>query len=434
MNRMLRVSIFCIGLSVLTIGCKEKPKEQLLATQELPPPPKPTYEYGFNLLDYNVVKDTLRSGDTFGELLNNQHISPKKVAALAELAKEYLRPKDFRAGQPYAFIFDKKKPDSLAYFIYQPNLLHFIEVKVSDSIAVRQIDRKVTLVEREGGGYIKNNLIEDVMKSGMSFAAAYKLSQIFDYTIDFFHLQEDDKFKIIYDERYVDDTINAGLVQVKAAFFEHKGKSFYAFNFPLDSAAGKYGYYDENGNMMKRMFLKSPLDIFKITSHFGMRYHPILHRMKGHFGTDYAAPTGTPIRATASGTVIQAGYTSGNGNYVKIRHNNTYETQYLHMSKIIAKKGKSVAQGEVIGLVGSTGLATGPHVCYRFWKNGQQVDPLKEKLPDAVPIDGKLKERYLAFVAPLKKQLDAVPYAEIQTIEAQQPAIVQPNDTIVKKN
>ena len=185
---------------------------------------------------------------------------------------------------------------------------------------------------------------------------------------------------------------------------------------------------------MKRMFLKSPLDIFKITSHFGMRYHPILHQMKGHFGTDYAAPTGTPIRATASGTVIQAGYTSGNGNYVKIRHNNTYETQYLHMSKIIAKKGKSVAQGEVIGLVGSTGLATGPHVCYRFWKNGQQVDPLKEKLPDAVPIDGKLKERYLAFVAPLKKQLDAVPYAEIQTIEAQQTAIVQPNDTIVKKN
>ena len=137
-----------------------------------------------------------------------------------------------------------------------------------------------------------------------------------------------------------------------------------------------------------------------------MRFHPVLHRMKGHFGTDYAAPTGTPIRVTAAGTVIEAGHTSGNGNYVKVRHNNTYTTQYLHMSKIIARKGQHVAQGEVIGLVGSTGLATGPHVCYRFWKNGVQVDPLKEKLPDAVPIDDKLKAPYLEYIKPLKAQLD----------------------------
>ena len=127
-----------------------------------------------------------------------------------------------------------------------------------------------------------------------------------------------------------------------------------------------------------------------------MRFHPVLHRMKGHFGTDYAAPTGTPIRVTAAGTVIEAGHTSGNGNYVKVRHNNTYTTQYLHMSRIIARKGQHVAQGEVIGLVGSTG----------FWKNGVQVDPLKEKLPDAVPIDDKLKAPYLEYIKPLKAQLD----------------------------
>ena len=256
-------------------------------------------------------------------------------------------------------------------------------------------------------------------KAGLSFAAAYKLYQIFDYTIDFFNLQEDDKFKIIYDERYVDDTINAGLDRVKAAFFEHKGKPYYAFYFEADTTRSG-GYYDENANMMKRMFLKSPLDIFRITSHYGMRYHPILHQMKGHFGTDYAAPTGTPIRATASGTVTQAGFTNGNGNYVKIKHDGTYETQYLHMSKIIARRGQHVAQGEVIGLVGSTGLATGPHVCYRFWKNGVQVDPLKEKLPEATPIDSKLKPRYLETIAALKKQLDAVPYTQIQTTEPAQ--------------
>ena len=164
-----------------------------------------------------------------------------------------------------------------------------------------------------------------------------------------------------------------------------------------------------------------------------MRYHPILHRMKGHFGTDYAAPTGTPIRATASGTVTQAGYGSGNGNYVKIRHDKTYETQYLHMSKIIARKGQHVSQGDVIGLVGSTGLATGPHVCYRFWKNGVQIDPLKEKLPEATPIDRALKPRYMEFVTPLKKQLDAVPYANIETTETTSGSADTPVDTLPTK-
>lgn len=408
-----KIGVLCVCLAALFSACDKKQQEK---KQEVKPDPIPVYEYGFNLLEYNVVKDTVRKGDTFGKILNDHHISAKKVFDISEMGKELLAPKDFRVGQPYALIFNKKTPDSLDYFIYQPNLTHFVKVHLRDSLFVEKIDRKITIVEKEGGGYIKSNLTEDVMKAGMSFSAAYTLSQIFDYTIDFFHLQEDDKFKIIYDERYVDDTIYAGLVRVKAAYFEHKGKPFYAFNFETDTINHKWGYYDENGNMMKRMFLKAPLDIFRITSRYGMRYHPVLHQMKGHFGTDYAAPTGTPIRTTASGTVIQAGFTSGNGNYVKVRHDKTYETQYLHMSKIIAKKGQYVMQGDVIGLVGSTGLATGPHVCYRFWKNGKQVDPLKEVLPDAVPIDEKLKPRFLKYIAPLKTQLDAVPYVNIEKI------------------
>ena len=215
----------------------------------------------------------------------------------------------------------------------------------------------------------------------------------------------------------MDDTIFAGVEKVKAAYFEWQGKPYYAFNFTTDSAKGTNGYYDEKGNMMKRMFLKSPLDIFRITSKFGMRFHPVLHRMKGHFGTDYAAPTGTPIRVTAAGPVIEAGYSSGNGNYVKVRHNNMYTTQYLHMSRILARRGQHVSQGQVIGLVGSTGLATGPHVCYRFWKNGRQVDPLREKLPESVPIDARLKAKYLKEIAPLKEQLDALKATPIEMEE-----------------
>ena len=320
--------------------------------------------------------------------------------------KELINPKNFHVGKMYAFLYDKKKPNTPHSFVYQPNVVDYIVVHLTDSIYAYTAQRKVSVVEKAFAGSIENNLTVDAQAAGISQNATYQLGQIFDYTIDFFRLQKGDVFKIIYDERYVEDTIFAGVEKVKAAYFEWEGKKYYAFNYTTDTIKGTNGFYDENGNMMKRMFLKSPLDIFRITSKFGMRFHPVLHRMKGHFGTDYAAPTGTPIRVTAAGTVIEAGHTSGNGNYVKVRHNNTYTTQYLHMSRIIARKGQHVAQGEVIGLVGSTGLATGPHVCYRFWKNGVQVDPLKEKLPDAVPIDDKLKTPYLEYIKPLKAQLD----------------------------
>lgn len=157
------------------------------------------------------------------------------------------------------------------------------------------------------------------------------------------------------------------------------------------------------------MFLKSPLDYFRISSKFtARRFHPVQKRWKAHNGTDYAAPTGTPIKTTASGVVERTGYTSGNGNYVKVRHNGTYSTQYLHMSKILVKKGQHVSQGQVIGKVGSTGLATGPHVCYRFWKNGVQVDPFKQKLPNAEPLDKKEQAKYLEYIKPLKTELDSI--------------------------
>lgn len=368
------------------------------------PPAK--YEFGFNLNDYTIAKDTVKTGDTFGKLLEAQQIGATDIHHIAEITKELISPRNFHVGKPYAFLFSKEKPNAPHSFVYQPNLIDYVVVQLTDSVHAYKGQRKVTVKEKAIGGSISNNLSVDAQEAGISQQATYQLGQIFDYTIDFFRLQKGDKFKIIYDESFVEDTINAGVKSVKAAYFEWEGKPYYAFNYTTDSLKGNNGFYDENGNMMKRMFLKSPLDIFRITSKFGMRFHPILHRMKGHFGTDYAAPAGTPIRTTAAGTVIEAGYGSGNGNYVKVRHNNTYTTQYLHMQKILVKKGQSVSQGQVIGLVGSTGLATGPHVCYRFWKNGVQVDPLKEKMPDSVPIEESLKAQYLEYIKPLKEQLD----------------------------
>ncbi|ATA89662.1 peptidase M23 [Capnocytophaga stomatis] len=402
----------CDGLITKLKEEKKEEKEKTVVVEE--PKKEPVFEFGFNLDEYNIVKDTVKSGDTFGKILASNNVGASEIHEISTKMKEVLDSRMLRAGKAYALLFDKKNPSKPHSFVYQPSLTEYVVVKMSDSIYAYSEQRKITIVEREKAGFIKNSLIESALDVGMSYNVAFNLSQIFDYTIDFFHLQEGDNFKIIYEERYVDDTIYAGVANVKAAYFEHKGKPYYAFNYVTDSVSGKKGFYDEKGNTMKRMFLKAPLEIFRITSRFGMRYHPVLHRMKNHFGTDYAAPHGTPIRATAAGTVIEAGYNGGNGNYVKIKHNATYTTQYLHMSKILVKKGQHVPQGHIIGKVGSTGLATGPHVCYRFWKNGKQVDPLKEKMPESIPIDEKLKERYLQDIASVKQQLDALKAVPIE--------------------
>jgi murein DD-endopeptidase MepM/ murein hydrolase activator NlpD len=195
---------------------------------------------------------------------------------------------------------------------------------------------------------------------------------------------------------------------------------FWGFYFDQDSLGS---FYDENGNSLQKAFLQAPVKFSRISSRYSKRrFHPVQKRYKAHLGTDYAAPHGTPIRSTGDGTVIAAGYTGGNGNYVKIRHNSIYTTQYLHMSKFAKgmKAGKAVKQGEVIGYVGSTGLATGPHVCYRFWKNGVQVDPFLQDIPPAFPVKEKLREVYDQQVEDWMKQLNGIPYPDdVKPVQAE---------------
>lgn len=411
MIKLLKINTLSIFLILLFGACNNQPTPivtEVENTIETEAKIAPKLFYGLNLNEFSVVKDTIKRGDTFGKILQKNNISPKKIYNITENSKNIFKPSELKIGKTYLKFFHKTNPDTLAYLIYEPSVNKYITFNLTDSLTAKETLRKVTFNEKIGGGIIQNNLIQDMTDAGIKYNVAHSFSQIFDYTIDFFQLQKGDKFKIIFEERYVDDSIYAGISRIKAAYFEHKNKSFYAFHFQKDSKNNRHSFYDENGNTMKKMFLKAPLDIFRITSKFGKRRHPILHKMKVHFGTDYAAPHGTPIRATANGTVTQTGYTSGNGNFVKIRHNKTYETQYLHMSKILVKKGTFVSQGDIIGRVGSTGLATGPHVCYRFWKNGVQIDPLNEVMPQAEPIDEKLKAEFLNYSAPLKQQLDSI--------------------------
>ena len=236
------------------------------------------------------------------------------------------------------------------------------------------------------------------------------MSDIYAWTINFFQLQAGDSFKIIYTERLISDTIAGGVDEIKGAYFAHKGESFYAFKYLSEAANAVPDYYDEEANNLRRAFLKAPVKFSRISSRYNLRRR-IAHyayKVRPHKGTDFAAPVGTPILATADGTVSAAERKGGNGIYVKLRHNATYETQYLHMKKLNVRRGQKVRQGQVIGWVGMTGNTSGPHVCYRFWKNGRQVDPFKTDLPKSEPLAQAYRQDYAKKMLPLKDQLDCI--------------------------
>ena len=203
-----------------------------------------------------------------------------------------------------------------------------------------------------------------------------------------------------------------GIKNIEAAYFQHKKEDFYAFSFMTDSTLKKSDFFDDNGKSLKKAFLKSPIKFSRISSRYNLNRRIAYYgfALRPHKGTDFAAGVGTPILATANGTVIESTRKGGNGKYVKIKHNDMYSTQYLHMSKQAVKKGQYVKQGDVIGYVGMTGSTAGPHVCYRFWKNGEQVDPFKQKLPTSETIPKQLKVKYSEYIKPLRQELDSISF------------------------
>ena len=370
-------------------------------------------EFGFNLNDFIVKRDTIKKGDSFGEILERNHIGYPKIFQIAEKAKDTFDIRRLQVGKPYTLLCAKDSLETPKSFIYQPNKEEYVVIDFQDSIQAYLGRKPIRYVEKEASGLITPgsgiSLVLD--EKGLSQRLANKMAnEIYAWTIDFNRLQPGDRFKVIYTDKYIDDSIYAGVDRVKAAYFEHNNKPFYAFEFETDSVKGIIDYFNDEAKNLRRAFLKSPLQFGRVSSRYNLRRR-IAHygyRVKAHRGTDFAAPIGTPILATASGTVTKSSYTRGNGKYVKIRHNATYETQYLHMSRRKVKVGEFVKQGDVIGLVGNTGSSAGNHVCYRFWKNGKQVDPFREKLPEAKPISDSLKVKFLDFIAPIKTQLDNI--------------------------
>ncbi len=363
--------------------------------------------FGFKLNNFDVVNDTIHDGDTFGSILEKQNLGNLKVHEIVEKVKDTFDVRLMRIDKPYTLLRSKDKSKKILAFIYQPDRLSYYVIDFKDSIKVYKHIEPVTYRRRTIAGKLDGSLSESLVKKGVDGSFAVSISKVYAWSIDFFKLQKGDKFAVTFTERYINDSIYDGVDSLKCCFFEYKGKLIYAFPFSQEVNSNKTEFFDEQGKTLKNFFLKAPLKFVNITSHYSKnRFHPVQQVWKAHKGTDYAAPFGTPIMTTASGVVEQTGFTAGNGNFVKVKHNGTYSTQYLHMSKIIARKGQRVTQGDIIGKVGSTGLATGPHVCYRFWKNGVQVDALKLNLPNSEPMGGKNLPRFIEQMTPLKTELD----------------------------
>lgn len=420
----MRIGKFVL-LTLVSIGfyaCGEEKKE-VKETVEIEAPAPDPMEFGFNLNDYVVIKDTVRKGDSFGEILQKNNIGYSKIFQIAEKTKDTFDIRKLVAGKPYTLLCTKD--DSLQRpecFIYQENSVDYVVINFKDSINAYTESKPVKIVEKEASGVIMSSLSASLDEAGLSQRLAYDMSDIYAWTIDFFRLQKGDEFKLIYTEKYINDTTFVGIDNIKAAYFKHNGEPFYAFEFETDSIKQIIDYYDENAKNLRRAFLKAPVRYkqVRISSRYNLRRRIKLYgnRIRPHKGTDFAAPIGTPIISTANGVVVESARRGGNGNYVKVKHNSTYTTQYLHMKKRKVKVGEFVKQGDVIGWVGMTGNTSGPHVCYRFWKNGRQVDPFKQKLPDADPINPVLKESYLEYIAPLKTQIDGI---EIQLPQEEAP-------------
>ena len=391
----------------LVVSCKDD-KAEIKVPVKKPEPIR--YDFGFKLNDFKVVTDTIRKDDTFGSIIEKQNLNGKQVYDVIAKVKDTFNVRIVRLGKPYTMLLSKDKSKRLQYFIYQPDQLTYYVIDFNDSIVKASKKLKpVTFKRRTVAGELNGSLSETLKNEGVAASLSAQLTSVFKWSIDFFKSQKGDKFAVTFTERYINDTVYDGVDSLECAFFEYKGKKIYAFPFKQNASDKKVDYYDEEGKALKNFFLKAPLKTINITSRFSKRrYHPVQKFFKPHNGTDYAAPHGTPIMSTANGVVELAGYSAGNGNHVKVKHDRTYSTQYLHMSKILVRKGQHVRQGQIIGKVGSTGLATGPHVCYRFWKNGKQVDALKLKLPNSAPMDKKNLPKFISFMTPLKRELDSV--------------------------
>lgn len=379
--------------------------------------PDPIIEYGYEVDTFLVIKDKIQHGQSLGKILSENGVSFSQIDQIArKTRKTEYDVRYLKADHPYALLCDQDTTGihRAKVFIYELDKINYVVYDFRDTLKVFKGVKPVEIKMIEDAGIIEKG--SSFFLTGASVGMSDRLceiisDEIYCWTLDFRHVQPGDRFKVLYEAKYLEEEF-VGVGDVKAVYFNHLGQDFYAFPF---NDSGFDDYFDQDGKNLRKFFLKTPVKNSRISSRYSKnRFHPVQKTWKSHKGTDYAAPKGTPIWSTAAGIVEVATYGKYNGNYVKVRHNSTYSTQYLHMSKIAKgiRPGTHIKQGQTIGYVGSTGLATGPHVCYRFWKNGEQVDPFKSKLPPSDPIHENSRASFDLYSDSLAKMLEIIPYPE----------------------
>jgi len=369
---------------------------------------EPTVRYGVALDTFSIEQDTIQYGQTLSDILLGLGLEPMAAYNVSGNFNELLDVRNLRAGRTFELLDD---PDTQGpdFMVYSPTVYRYLRLDLQNGGRDEYVTMPVTTQEALAAGEIESSLWNAMVGAGHSFALTDKMEDALQWSVDFYHVQKGDRFQLVYEQEYVNEQ-EAGFGKVRAARYSTGGKDIYAFYF-TSADSTQSGYFGLDGQPMKSTFLKAPVRYSRISSKYNLRrFHPVQRRVKPHLGTDYAAPYGTPIYAVADGTISRAGRTRGNGIFVKIHHDKRFDTQYLHMQKRAEgiRVGKRVQQGDVIGYVGSTGLATGPHVCFRFWDNGKQVDHTKMDFKNHEPMPETYLPEYFAVRDAYLAQLNSV--------------------------
>ncbi|MFT4535963.1 MAG: murein DD-endopeptidase MepM/ murein hydrolase activator NlpD [Saprospiraceae bacterium] len=368
------------------------------------------FKFGFDTETHHFETSRIKHNQFVGQILTDHGISYSRVAELEVKAKDVFDVRNIRAGKRFHLVKKDSCTDDALAFIYEPNPLRYVIYDFSDSVDVKVIEKDYSLIVEMASGEIKSSLWQSMTDQGINPGVIDLMEDALASSVSFYHTKKGDRFKVIYERKYIDgEAVSLG--KMLGAYYQNKYGEYYSVYYENDLYTG---FYDMEGRPSKKTFLKSPIKgSARISSRFNLRrLHPIKKRRIPHLGTDYAAPYGTPIMAVADGVITKATYNKNNGRYVKMRHDGTYETQYLHMQRFAKgiRPGVNVSQGATIGYVGSTGLATGPHVCFRFWKNRKQIDHLRENFPPAEPMpEGELPE-YFEMRDSIRSMLDQIPF------------------------
>lgn len=380
--------------------------------------PEPVLKFGLPIDSFSVESATIKRNQNLSDILSKQGVSYQTIDAIARKSKPIFDVRKLKRGNNYHFFNSTDSLHTPQYFVYEIDAIDYVVYELNDSLAIYKGAKPINYELKTASGVINSSLWNTMTDNDLNPILAIELSEIYAWTIDFFGIQKGDNFRVIYEESYV-DSVSVGIHAIHACLFEHGGDNFYAFEFEQDSTLS---FFNERGESLKKAFLKAPLKFSRISSRFSnSRYHPVLKIRRPHHGIDYAAPTGTPVFSIGDGVITRKGYqAAGGGNYMYIKHNSVYTTCYMHLHNFAKgmAPGVRVRQGQLIGYVGKTGLATGPHLDFRVFRNGSPMDPLKVEAPPVEPIKDSLMASYTLLKDSLTNELLQIPFATDSISEA----------------